>query len=655
MGAVRFALALIAPIALAACGDGDGGGVSVRMDFDRAELFDAPFPGPDLVDSGGVISLAIDNPKDVGFVDGVVALLDDRATGFGTTSAIYFALTGELDLAGLPSVAGSVGAGSPVMLFAIDPDAPGYLAPHPIEVRFKVDGGPFGPDNQLSLLPVQGVPLHPATTYAAVVLRDLATASGARLERAAALDDLGAYPELASAGDALAELGIELTDVAALTAFRTQDPEAGLARFVAAARELAIPAPTAAWTLTDLFDDFCVYETRIEMPVFQQGTPPYSVSGGTWPEDPAVETTEEARLIATVPRAAAPAGGFPTAVMIRTGGGGDRPLVDRGPRAEEGGEPIAPGTGPGLHFAEIGWAGITVDGPHGGIRNVTGGDEQFLIFNINNPGAIRDNIRQSALELALLPDVIAGLSGGAAIDLADCPGASVTGATFDAGQLALMGHSMGATIAPLVLAVEPRYGAVILSGAGGSWTENVIHKQSPVPILPVAELLLGYVGSGLSLDEHDFALNLFQWSAEVSDPPAYGRSIIAAADTPRHVLMFQGIVDTYILPPIANTTTLSLGLDLGGDALDAGHPELAAFEPIEEMLPLVDRCAIALPASANVETHAGVPVTAVVVQHLEGPVEDGHEIMFELDAPKLQYQGFLTSWLESGIPSVIAP
>lgn len=637
-----------------ACG-GDGNGV--RMDFDRGSLFDAPFPGPDLIDDRGVVQLEIDNANRVKFVDDVVGLLSGSATGFGTTSAIYFATTGALDPAGIPTVAGSIEPGSPVFLVAIDPDRPGYLVPHPIEVSFRADGGPFGPKNQLSLLPVQGLPLRPATRYAAVVMRDLATASGGRLDQAGAVARLAGgdaeFPELAAAAAALAEMGIDLADVAALTAFRTQDPLVGLTRFVEAARQLPTPAPITAWTQTDVFDGFCVYETRIEMPVYQTGTPPFSNSGGTWSDEPDVQTTEEARLIATIPRAAAPAGGYPTAVMIRTGGGGDRPLVDRGPR-DASGDVIEPGSGPGMHFAEIGWAGVSVDGPHGGIRNVTGGDEQFLIFNIRNPGAIRDNIRQSALELALLPDVIAGLGGAAAIDVSDCPGAAVSGATFDTGKLALMGHSMGATIAPLVLAVEPRYGAAILSGAGGSWTENVIHKQSPVPILPVAEGLLGYTGTGLSLDEHDFALNLFQWATEVSDPPSYGRAVIADADAPRHVLMFQGIVDTYILPPIANATTLSLGLDLAGDALDRDHPDLAAFDPIEDMLPLSGRAAIEYPASGNVVTHAGVEVTAVVVQHLEGPIEDGHEIMFELDATKAQYKAFLGSW-QQGMPVVPAP
>ena len=42
-------------------------------------------------------------------------------------------------------------------------------------------------------------------------------------------------------------------------------------------------------------------------------------------------------------------------------------------------------------------------------KGPTGADEQFLMFNVQNPLALRDNVRQSALEIALLPQVLARL------------------------------------------------------------------------------------------------------------------------------------------------------------------------------------------------------------------------------------------------------
>lgn len=49
---------------------------------------------------------------------------------------------------------------------------------------------------------------------------------------------------------------------------------------------------------------------------------------------------------------------------------------------------------------------------------------------------------------------------------------------------------------------------------------------------------------------------------------------------PARVLILQGHVDNYILPNIADVTSVSLGLDLHGPALDDdGQPDLAGQTP----------------------------------------------------------------------------
>jgi pimeloyl-ACP methyl ester carboxylesterase len=117
---------------------------------------------------------------------------------------------------------------------------------------------------------------------------------------------------------------------------------------------------------------------------------------------------------------------------------------------------------------------------------VSGADEQFLVFNFQNPVALRDNVRQSALELALMPDVLDDVT----IDVSDCAGAvaPLDQARFDTGTMALMGHSMGAAIAPLTLAYEPRYRAGLLSGAGGSF-RHLMYKLKPLPAKSFGVLL----------------------------------------------------------------------------------------------------------------------------------------------------------------------
>jgi pimeloyl-ACP methyl ester carboxylesterase len=210
-----------------------------------------------------------------------------------------------------------------------------------------------------------------------------------------------------------------------------------------------------------------------------------------------------------------------------------------------------------------------------------------------------------------------------------------------------MGHSMGAWIAPLALAVEPSFGAAVLSGAGGSYVANVMDKIMPIHVRPYAESLLEYNQEQRTLEAHDPALTLFQWAAEPSDPQVYARAIM-----PRNVLMLQGIVDHYILPSIANSLSLALGLDAGGPLYDATSAEeqMLGQVPLAARLPLVGRTMLPLPASGN-----DGATTALVVQHPGDMIEDGHEVVFQTDAPKHQYRCFLASFARGGgAPVVVA-
>jgi len=596
---------IVAVMALAACRGADVADPSSPGPADTAT---APLDGPTVVTDGDGLfgapfpasgrmaaAQAFPNPDDVDIVTDVLTTLPtDESAGYSRTSAIWFPLTGPIDTAALPSPAESLQSDAAVQLVALDTGER-----HPIDVHFEATEQPFAPAHLLTLLPVQGVPLRADTDYAAVLTTRL-----------------GLRPAAAPA-----ELAWDGPDaVAGATLFHTGAPTSELDEAVAVARDLGLPSVPAP-QLVETHDAFCVYETEVPMPVFQQGDPPYLGGGGGWHPDLQLQRQAPSRLFLTIPRAPGP---WPVAVMVRTGGGGDRPLIDRGPRAEAGGEAIEPGTGPALHFAAAGVAGAMVDGPLGGLRNPQDADEQFLIFNVTNPVAMRDNLRQSALELALLPELLDELA--ATFDPADCAAGSL-----DTSRIALFGHSMGATIAPLAVAAQPRYELLLLSGAGGSWIENIVHKQLPLEVRPLAEAMLDY--DDRELHRHDPFLAMLQWGGEAADPPAYAHRIDA------DVFMMQGIVDRYILPPIANTTSLSLGLDRLGAALDEDHTELASFRPLSELQPLVGAGEVSGEVAGNVAGR-----TRVVVQYPEGPVEDGHEVAFQTDAPKAAYEQVLATW-----------
>jgi len=157
-------------------------------------------------------------------------------------------------------------------------------------------------------------------------------------------------------------------------------------------------------------------------------------------------------------------------------------------------------------------------------------------------------------------------------------------------------------------------------------------------VRPLAQTILGY--ADFELTAGDPVLSLLQWAGETADPQIYGRRILdEPVGAPRRVLMVQGIVDHYILPSIANATSLAMGLDLAGPALDEGASELAEFTPLATLLPLAGRAHVGLPMSGNREG-----VTAVVVQHASDGIEDGHEVLFQKQAPRRQVRCFLSGW-----------
>ena len=638
-------------------------GTRIRMDFSRTGgFFTAPFPSQELQDpkTGHVDLSAFPNPSKNAYAAQLLEIIERDTDGFALTGGVFFSLSDAPDTSAFPLAPTATGE-APFFLVEVPLDryVPAAGVPVPLRADYHADGGPYGAPHLLSLLPLQGVPLNPGSRYAAVVRRSLGDAEGDDLAVSPSLAALAAgeapegltEPALTDYREALRTVTFALLDadeIAAIAVFRTGRPTEELATFRDAALAQPLPTPTAPPELVELLDDFCVFRTTVEMPVYQSGDPPFASAGGAWAVseesgDPEIQAWEEARVVVTVPRRPMPADGYPIVHLIRTGAGGDRPLVDRGPADAPHTDAREPGTGPALHFARAGWAGISVDGPHGGLRNITQGDEQFLIFNITNPLAMRDNIRQSALEAILVAHVLADWTFASE----GCDGAADT-VRFDPGNIALMGHSMGATIAPLALQREPLYRATILSGAGGSWIENIVWKRSPIEVRPMAEVIVGYALQGRSLHRHDPVLTLLQWAGEAADPPVYARLATNGTTrvSPLHVLMLQGIVDTYILPPIANATSLSFGLDLARPPLDDPCCGETPFLALAELLPLVGRHTTSLPVRAN-----RGDATAVVVQHPEDGIQDGHEVVFQTPAPQYQYRCFLET-LAQGAPTV---
>jgi hypothetical protein len=631
-----------------------------RMDFTGGSgFFGAPFPSDARLTAAGTPDLSgfpNDPPNQIASV--VLGMLTSGAHAFGVTSSIYFSFSAALGTAGMSDPHTSLAPTASVFLLDVDASSPSYGKRSPAKGVFLTNGGPYGAANLLAVLPYPGVSLLPATRYAAVVLRTQLDADGRKICAAPEMKALvagtqpsgmsdAAFAEYTTALAALTKLGVEASALAALTVFTTDAPIVEFEKVAQAMSALPVPQVTGAWTADEVFPTYCVFHNTIPMPDYQGGVPPYSTTGGAWVFDasgtPVLQESQPATIVVTVPRAQMPAKGYPIVNMSSTGAGGNRPLVDRGQAATNGGPAIVPGSGPAMYYAAAGFAGASIDGPLEGLRNPiavnTHDGEDYTILNVANPPAMRDNIRQSAAELALGASILSSLS----FDASSCPGVVTPNGgpvTFDGTTMAIMSHSMGSSISPLAIAMEPRYRAAILSGAGGSWIENVVYKLLPQPVLPAVELLLGISpSSGYAIGEGDPMLNLFQWAMESADPPPYdSRTVHQPTGAPaRNVLKVQGIIDHYILPPICNATTLSLGLDLAGPALDAMNPGLSTYTPLMDVLDLSGRAQLSLPVGGNVTTGDGGVVTAVVTQHPSDGIEDGHEVIFQTDAPKHEY------------------
>jgi hypothetical protein len=640
-----------------------------------AGFFASPFPSDQRVTDAGTPNVTgFPNPEQDPLAALVLQLATAGLKGAGLTSSIYFSFDGPLS-AELPTPQASTMQGASVFLIDVDPSSPHFGDRPPVEALFMANGGPYGAANLLAVLPFQGVPLEPSTRYAAVVLSSLKDERGDDVCAAPAMAELAqgkqpagmsaaAFDEVESSLSTLKSLRVNPSDIAAISVFTTEDPTADYVKVLNAMLALPVPQISAPFLpTTEVYPTYCVFQTTIPMPEYQGGTSPYTYSGGGWVFDdagaPVLQGAQEANFVVTIPRIPMPPDGYPIVNMSRTGAGGNRPLVDRGTEATNGGPSITPGTGPALYFAAAGFAGASIDGPLGGLRNPDApnwGEEDYTIFNVTNPLALRDNLRQSAVELSLTASILASLT----FDASSCPGVTTPDngpIKFDSTKFALFSHSMGSTISPMTLAFDPRYKVAILSGAGGSWIENVVYKLLPMPLLPDVDLLLLInPNDGYQVGEGDPMLNMFQWLEEAADAPVFdGRTVQhPEAAPPRSVLKVQGIIDHYILPNICNTTTLSLGLDLAGPELDT-EPMLSMYTPLENVLDLSGRSKIALPAAGNVKLGNGDVATAVVTQHPSDGIEDGHEVIFQTDPPKHEYECLLASFAAGQTPTVPAP
>jgi hypothetical protein len=631
----------------------------VHARFDPAGgFFDAPFPIETRRRTDGTIDFSdFPNPGHNPVLGDYLAAADAARSGFSRHGAIFFPLDGAIDPATLPATLDdSLEPEASVFLLDIDPSSMDRGQRIPIRVGFYEPAGVLRPANFLALLPYPGEVLGADGLYAAVVRSSVHDEQGRPLAAPEGIVDLleGRLPvglaELTGAealrqgfaalATTLEAEGGATDDIAAATVFRTGDPVAEMVALRDAAAAFELPDVEIVGQIRD-HDGFCVLEGRTSLPIYQVGDRPYNESGTGHIElvdgVPQLQWVEEVRFAVTIPDVSPPSAGFPLLFFAAGQGGRYTQVVDRGTFGEQGAS-RENGLGPAHYLAIAGIATLGIEAPLVGPRHPDGSFAGLDFFNFQNLVALRDNVRQAAAEYTVLARVAAELE----VDLTGlCPDAAATGQTvrFDSDRFFLWGHSTGASISELVLAVEPAFSAGILSGAGGSWIYNLTLKEQPLPVRTAVTTLLRLLPD--ELDELHPVATLFQTTADAAEPMSYAPHWFdhpLPGGAPRHVLLIEGVVDGYFLPRMVAALAMAGRFDLAEPVVEPG---------LLEDIGRVGGGLLSLPAGPNRGDVSGVAVQFAA----EG--FDGHYVPFELSEPKYVYRCWLESLLESGRPTIV--
>jgi len=598
------------PSGPAACDSTEAARATVLFRVPRAtdppgdtDFYRLPFPN-DIRKRNGRVSLR-GHPRPVDLVDRYLRAIEADATGFGTNQATYFRFSRDPDL-------GTLKQQGSVALVDISVGSPEYGRPKSLSWYATTGRTAYICNRFIAIRPPFGQPLRPGTTYAVILRKGVRDTSGNTFDReddfaAMLAEKAPADADLASAwtayaplrgylGDSTVSFKLTASELLAAAVFTTEDVEKPLAAIHAAIAAAPSPAPSGFVRCGDPgavspCDDgktgdghvrgcfpeqlagasFDEYQGTISLPVFQQGSPPYAQpqDGGGILLDAdgkvAIVRNEPVCVSLAVPKGTPPAAGWPVVVYSHGTGGSYRSAI-----ALDLAEKHAVGNASGgaaVPMATLGYDGVL----HGPRNGGSTGSTELLVYNFNNPRAARDNNLQAAADLLALPRAIASFGA--------------VGIKLDAGHVALYGHSQGGNAAALAAARDAGYGAVIMSGTGGTLMLSLLGKTKPVNLPLFLPALLG----DLSADTNHPMLNLIQMYCERSDPVNFARRLLREpleGATRRHVLHVYGTADTFAPVETQRRYAQAAGLQVVLPLVDS-YPTSAEYNMVTVTSPVV--------------------------------------------------------------------
>jgi dienelactone hydrolase len=610
------------------------------------DFYSLPFPN-DIRMSNGKISLANHPGPGARYlpfdpVKSYLTLAQEDLSGFGLNPTIYFRFTRA------PKVETARAAGVVTLVNVTAGTEFGKLHEIlPPEVRTGKSYYVCAP--YLIVHPKWGDPLRPGNTYAAVISRGITDEAGTPisfdddlgplLEAATPRQDLvAAHAAYAPLRAWMASVGKTKDSIVSAAVFTTQKAEDSITGLRRAVRDGAAPAiknlmkcgdPAAKSPCEDgktgaAHERGCLgtsasydeYQGTVAIPVFQTGKKPYesAADGGGIMFDASGKAvaagSEDVCFSLTVPKGAAPAGGWPVIIYSHGTGGSYLSAVGSG-LAEEYAKGEVAGGAP-APMATFGYDGALHANRRGGSERSP--DE--LVYNFINARGARDTTLQAGADLFVV---------ARALETFATP-------KLDPAKIMVYGHSQGGNAAALAVPYEPLFGASVMSGTGGTLSFSLLAKKKPVDVAAGIPLLLG----DPNVDEFHPILNVLQMYFDRSDGVNFGRRLFKEPPDmvkAHSVLHIFGTEDTYA--PVQTQRTY---------ALSAGFPVLT---PIVDDFKLMS---IAAPVTGNI-TVGGTTVTAVEAQFTPMGY-DGHFVSTNHPTARRLIQQMLGTFAREGQSTV---
>lgn len=578
--------------------------------------------------------------------------VQDRAVGFSNNTSVLFRFSGPIDSATVHSPDGS----RAVAIVDLDDQERGPLE---LGVSSATGGrGRYVCDDWLGLRATLGTSFEPGHRYAAWVTTAVRSKAGRSMVRSQQLDAVlrdrlpedsalhRAHERFAPLRAYLARHAVAPSSLLNATVFTVGEPKTQLRTLSRTVAALP-PPPATGWVRCEgpstpspcaqaeveagracgaLADTHAEYHFLLELPIFQEGDPPYIEQGGGLAADVVRRETVCASL--TVPTGPLPAEGVPLIVFAHGTGGSFRSHLSEGIASVLASSPA--------RFAVLGIDQVQ----HGTRRGNSQDASDRLYFNFNNPDAARGNPLQGALDqLSLLT-----YAESAFVELPS------SAQLLRFSTVLFWGHSQGATQGALALPFG-RFAAAVLSGHGGSFLHTLLEKTRPNDIAHALPLALGDLDQHgkLAMGDMNPALGLMQHYVDGADPLHFARFLTrdpAPGFRAPHVFQVMGFDDAY-----SPERTMSAYARAVASLRLAPFPA-GVSASAETILP--PWMILSTPISGNwVEN--GRPVTVVGRKYISSPESDGHFVAFEVPAARRDVLGFLEAAAIGEAPQVPAP